>query len=360
MTDIKNAIDAKFTEITTIFQAITTNVEKIREDINTITKTMSDAGIDAAPAAPYAPDATLATPFDAAATPDAADVAAATPDVAATPGAFGADGAAPLAGADVGAAPDAVAAAADAFGAAAVTAPPDAFADGAAFGATADGTADAFADGAADGAVAATAAAADGTAAVTPNFGAAAVTPDATGVAPPPADTNGAKRASIYARLSQEQRDAQDIRDAARAAQNKRDAERDAERAAAKATNMAAIKNADNPDTIPITADTMLNTSNTGTGISKKQYSAIIADLTKKRLYKNGINITDRVLKELKEATTKNEVQEIINYYKLTFFNNQVAGTRKRKANKSRSKFRTSKFRRNKSRSKFRNKSNRK
>jgi hypothetical protein len=68
----------------------------------------------------------------------------------------------------------------------------------------------------------------------------------------------------------------------------------------------------------------------------------------------------NEVKSALDNATNVPQVNKIINEYNLDFSNGQIAGTRKRKANKSRSKFRTSKFRRNKSRSKFRNKSNRK
>ena len=288
MTDLSTAkknIDAKFTEITTIFQAITTNVEKIREDINTITKTMSDAGINAAPLA-ATPDADGA-PLAAAATPDAADAFGAA---AATPGAFGAD---------VGAA------------------------DGAAGDAVGDGAGADAPD-------------ADGTAAVTPNFGAAA----ADGAAALGADgtpVNVVAPVDVVAPVGV----TPDV--------------------SAVEPNILLQQAKDNTSLYTSTTEYIIPSRPDKPLTYKQMITRLEQNFkAKKNITRDETDKTKIILYELSNAKNENEVKDIFTKYDLEFENNMFAGTRKRKANKSRSKFRTSKFRRNKSRSKFRNKSNRK
>ena len=137
------------------------------------------------------------------------------------------------------------------------------------------------------------------------------------------------------------------------------------ERAAqrAKLTAMVAARTAARTaSTVKLPDDTMLSL-----GLEKRTYGEIkkMLNIPRLKILRNNNNTKDKALLEqngissnykdkikgnLENAKTPVEAQAIINSYNLTLDNGMIAGTRKRKVNKSRSKFRN----------KSRNKSNRK
>ena len=167
------------------------------------------------------------------------------------------------------------------------------------------------------------------------------------------ADENAAARKDTETGAAQE--DAEAAR--AKAA---RDETPELEAQKAKFTAMVAARTA---STVKLPDDTMLSL-----GLENSTYGDIkkMLKIPRLKILRNNKNIKDKALLErngissnykdkikgnLENAKTPVEAQAIINRYNLTLDNGMIAGTRKRKVNKSRSKFR------NKSRSKFRNKS---